>query len=121
MVISEVRDELAAACFDQNVKLLEKGVHQAISTKGDCFAKLTALLVFYERHFDQVAEMGGCPLLNTSIESDDTLPFLQSKVRQRIQNWKNELIAVVQAGKTNGTVQPALDVDRFFDIIYSLD
>ncbi len=107
------KDQLASACFEYNLRLLQRGVYKAVSTKGGSYAQLTALLEFYEQHYDEVAAMGGCPLLNTSTESDDTIPSLHKKVQQRITNWKNELNAIVRSGQANGTVQPTLDVERF--------
>ncbi len=114
------KDQLALACFDQNLKLLQVGVHKAISIPGNCYSKLDALLLFYESHYDQVAEMGGCPLLNTATESDDAVPFLKEKVQRSILNWKKELTAILNEGQLDGTVQATVDVDRFSTSIIAL-
>ena len=107
------KNELAKACLDYNLSFLQKGVHRAIATSGGCHAQLKALLLFYRHHYDEVANMGGCPLLNTATESDDTLPFLNEKVRASITQWQREIVAILNGGKADGTVRNDVDVDRF--------
>jgi len=107
------KDALALACFDHNIKPLQKGLIRAIASPGTAIDKLKASIDFYRNHFDEVAQSGGCPLMNTSTEADDTLPFLKEKVQQSIKNWQHELSSLVTEGKREGLVTAAIDADKF--------
>jgi len=41
---------------------------------------------------------GGCPLLNTAIESDDGNPILRERARQALRNWQGLLESVINEG-----------------------
>lgn len=107
------KDQLAVACFQHNVKPLQRGLMRALASPGSCIDKLKASTLFYREHFEEVAKNGGCPLMNTSIEADDTLPFLKELVQERIANWQNELMALVERGKSEGSIASQSDGKQF--------
>ena len=41
---------------------------------------------------------GGCPLLNTTIDSDDGNPVLRKRARKALDGWLNDLSAIVSSG-----------------------
>jgi len=104
---------LAEACFERNILPLQKGVHKAIATSGGAHAQLSAMLKFYKTHYDQMAENGGCPLLNTATEVDDTFPLMQQKVQQSILNWKKEISTVIKNGQLEGEFRAVVNADKF--------
>ena len=107
------KDALALACFDHNVKPLQKGLMRALASTGTSIDRLKASVAFYRDHYEVVAKNGGCPLMNTSIEADDTLPFLQERVRQRIESWQQELSNLMNQAKTEGLVDNQMDSHKF--------
>lgn len=107
------KDALAIACFDHNIAPLQKGLIRALSSTGNSHDKLKASIRFYREHFDEVASKGGCPLMNTSIEADDTLPFLKERVQQSISNWQEELVALIGRGKAEGCIETKVDAAQF--------
>lgn len=114
------KNKLAEACFEHNILPLKKGVHNAISTAGGAVAKLTALINFYTTSYDHVAANGGCPLLNTATEVDDTFPLMQHKVQQSIINWKNELIAIIRQGQLDGEIRSVVKAEKFSTTIIAM-
>jgi TetR/AcrR family transcriptional regulator, transcriptional repressor for nem operon len=48
---------------------------------------------------------GGCPLMNTAIDSDDGNPVLRTLVRDGILNWRDRLSKIVQAGVRTGEIR----------------
>ena len=48
---------------------------------------------------------GGCPLMNTAIDSDDGNPALRDLARKGIQNWQARLTAIVDAGLKRGEIR----------------
>jgi TetR/AcrR family transcriptional regulator, transcriptional repressor for nem operon len=114
------KNNLAEACFERNILPLQKGVHNAIGTTGGALSKLAALLDFYRTHYDEVADNGGCPLLNTATEVDDTFPLMKDKVQRSILNWKNELSAVIRKGQLDGEIRSVVNADKFSTAIIAM-
>ena len=107
------KDELALACFEHNLKPLQKGLVKALATPGSAGHKLKALLSFYREHYEEVASNGGCPLMNTTIEADDTLPLFKRKVQENVKAWKKELVALITAGQQSGEFNKSVDPSHF--------
>jgi TetR/AcrR family transcriptional repressor of nem operon len=49
---------------------------------------------------------GGCPLLNTAVESDDGNPLLRGLAREGVQEWKARLAGIVAGGIEMGEIRP---------------
>jgi AcrR family transcriptional regulator len=114
------KDNLALACFEHNIKPLQKGLIRALATPGGSIDKLKASINFYRNHFEEVAAQGGCPLMNTSVEADDTLPFLKEKVQQSISNWQKELVVLLENGKQRGDIRANTDSQQMAISIISM-
>jgi TetR/AcrR family transcriptional repressor of nem operon len=53
---------------------------------------------------------GGCPLMNTAIESDDGNPILRARARKALQSWASRLSKIIRRGiahrQINSTIHP---------------
>ena len=52
---------------------------------------------------------GGCPLLNTAVDSENGNPVLRERVRKALQDWQEMLQNALQAGMKAGTIRPATE------------
>lgn len=107
------KDGLAMACFEFNLRFLQKGLYKSIAINGTAIDKLGALVSFYQEHYDQVAENGGCPLMNSAIEADDAHPLLKEKVQTTFNLWRKELASIVIESQRKMEVNPTIDATRF--------
>lgn len=103
------KDDLAAACFQFNLKFLQKGLYQSITLNGTAKDKLLALIRFYRMHIEEVALNGGCPLMNAAIEADDGHPLLKSQIRETFEKWRVELINILEQGISRNEFQQSFD------------
>jgi hypothetical protein len=55
---------------------------------------------------------GGCPLLNTAIEADDTNPILRDRVRKALSSWRRRIVVAVDQTVEAGELEP-LDSKAF--------
>ncbi len=62
---------------------------------------------------------GGCPLLNTAIDSDDGNPQLRKKVRQALDYWLNRLQSIAEEGKQRDEIHSAIDSAELAMLIVS--
>jgi TetR/AcrR family transcriptional repressor of nem operon len=49
---------------------------------------------------------GGCPLMNTAIDADDTNPNLRALARHAVEDWKTRLIQIIDRGIAAGHIRP---------------
>ena len=62
---------------------------------------------------------GGCPLLNTAIDSDDGNPPLRAKARQALSSWVYRLQSIAEEGKRRGEVRSQVDSAKLATLIVS--
>jgi TetR/AcrR family transcriptional repressor of nem operon len=53
---------------------------------------------------------GGCPLLNTAVDSDNGNPVLRERVRKALKNWQATLRSILEAGMTAGTIREDVEI-----------
>ena len=62
---------------------------------------------------------GGCPLLNTGVDSDNGNPILRERVQKALRGWQKMLQSILKEGITEGTVRADIDVERVSRLIIS--
>jgi len=72
---------------------------------------------FRDRHEGLVP--GGCPLLNTAIDSDDGNPQLREKARRALGGWLGRLRSIVEEGHRRGEIQSDIDSSELATLIVS--
>jgi TetR/AcrR family transcriptional regulator, transcriptional repressor for nem operon len=112
------KQELAGEAFDHAWKLAMdarfEGTHE-ISNTVDRLKQI--IRNFRDRRTGVVP--GGCPLLNTAIDSDDGNPQLRAKARQALTSWLHRLETIVDEGKRRGEVRFSVDSAELAMLIVS--
>ena len=62
---------------------------------------------------------GGCPLLNTAIDSDDGNPKLRTKARQALTSWLGRMESIAEEGQRRGEVRSDVDSGELATLIAS--
>ena len=60
---------------------------------------------------------GGCPLLNTAVDSDNGNAVLRERVRKALRGWQSLLRSILKDGIAAGTVRVDVDVHRVANVI----
>lgn len=95
------KDEVALAVFDYNVQKLNDFIQREIDK---CVTYTDKLMVYgsvYDKILQNPHTAGGCPILNTATEADDTHPQLRKKALAAIMSWKNKIVSLINGGKEN--------------------
>ena len=95
----ENKDEVALAAFDHNWKQVNSVLSAEIAKRSSITEKLLAYGVVYSDFSAYHLPLGGCPLLNTATEADDTHPELKKKVVKALHAWKKNLAGLIEKGK----------------------
>ncbi len=95
----ENKDEVAQAAYRYNVAGIQKTMDGLASGANTPVEQLKAVLSFYRITGKQLALNGGCPLMNTAVESDDTFSFTSQKVRSSFRSLFKRIINIIEAGQ----------------------
>ncbi len=108
------KEELALAAFDYAAGLIGTALDRAVSEPVRPLEKLNAMIDVYRSASEKPFIAGGCPILNTAVEADDTNPPLRARVRRAMDRWRALVAALVRAAIAAGDLPPC-DVDAVTD------
>jgi TetR/AcrR family transcriptional repressor of nem operon len=114
------KDEVALACFEHNYKMVRESIQAEMDRLPSYRDKLLVYPEAYSNAKKFVFQRGGCPILNTTVEADDTHPGLRALAGQALVNWKDRLQQLIEAGKTKGEFKPTVDSERMALTIIAL-
>ncbi len=100
------------------MQLLED-VAREISRANDSEHKLYAILKYFERYHSNPPFEGGCPLMNASIEVDDSNPGLKLIVKKIMKLMHENLCLVIKNGIKHKQIKKTTDVSSLASIIIS--
>lgn len=92
------KDEVALATFEYNLNKVRSILNAEMDKCRTAKEKLLAQGKVYTNFPQYPFPPGGCPILNTATECDDTHPALKKKVAEAINRWKRKIMDVVEAG-----------------------
>ncbi len=55
---------------------------------------------------------GGCPVLNTAVEADDTHALLKNRAATAINQWKSRIAELIRTGIHNGEFRPDTNAEQ---------
>ena len=102
----DTKDDLALEAFDYAVGLVELEFQNALKDKRDAIDRLRAIVGVYRAMPDGMPVAGGCPILNTAIEADDTHPLLRDHARRAMDKWREYIIRTVTKGIERAQIRP---------------
>lgn len=106
------KDEVALAVFDYNLKKLNAAMAIEFAKQTSAKDKLLVYADNYEQIFNLPFTEGGCPILNTAIEADDTHPDLKKRAAAAVVSWKNKLVEMIEEGVSNKEFKTNVDASQ---------
>lgn len=111
------KDELALQAFDFAIASVSQHTRAALRSKHHAIERLQAIIGVFSSFVDNPPIKGGCPLLNTAIESDDTHPALRERAQQGMNSWRKLICLVIEKGIARGEIRAGVDADEVATII----
>jgi TetR/AcrR family transcriptional repressor of nem operon len=71
--------------------------------------RLIALCDVFSTYLMEPVVEGGCPLMNTAVDADDTEPILRDAVRRAMTYLDAIINTIVDEGKSEGNIRPDVD------------
>src|SRR5258705_13272925 len=112
------KEELAGDAFDHAWKIAMDARFEGTEEIPNTVDRLKQIVRnFRDRRTGLVP--GGCPLLNTAIDSDDGNPQLRAKARRALGRWLDRLISIAEEGRKRGEVRSDVDSAELATLIPS--
>ncbi|MGF7039570.1 TetR/AcrR family transcriptional regulator [Mucilaginibacter lappiensis] len=106
------KEEVAVAAFEYNTSKVRKQIMQLIQKAPTYHEKLMVYAKVYHSFTTVNFPEGGCPILNTAVDADDTNPVLKEKAARVILRWKKGIEELIQAGITTGEFRKDIDTTQ---------
>lgn len=113
------KEEIAREVFRYSFDKSYQDIVNAVSKKVSPFEKLLAICDYHKDYTRKSPIEGGCPILNFSIEVDDTMPRLKKDVKAAVQRMLNDLFRIIEKGKRLGEIRNDVDSEKFAEFIYA--
>jgi len=114
------KDEVAVCVFQYNVNNLVSYLTRAMDKENTSINKLLAIPKAYRRLYKTMIAYGGCPILNTAAEADDTHQVLCRLTVEAIETIKKTIFTLIETGKQSGEINPDTDTNKTAEIIICL-
>lgn len=98
------KDALALDAFDFSINMIRERFTTALNGKTTTRERLHAVTALFRSLRDDPLLEGGCPLLNTAVEADDTHPALRERVQAAYEEWRIYIMRTITRGIRRGEV-----------------
>lgn len=109
------KQELAAAAFDYAWAEAMRARRHDIDSVAHSVDKLKRYIANFVERRGTVP--GGCPLLNTAMDSDDGNALLRNRARRALENWQNFLGSIVTQGIKKGEIRRDVSKTKLANLI----
>ncbi len=112
------KDEIAVAAFDYTLGLILAAAMAKVSIQNTAIDRLHAFADSFQGFTTQPIGVGGCPILNTAVESDDTHPLLRIHVQEAVNSIRALISSIVELGIRQGEIGATTDHEQVATILF---
>ncbi len=113
------KDELALEAFKYSTDKIEAVLAKITIPANSHKESLTLILDFYLEYALNPLIQGGCPILNTLVDADNTNPTLISLARKKTERLLKRLEYIIHQGQLEGEFQPNVEPRSIALVIFS--
>ena len=114
------KDEVAIQALKYNISRINDSFEKEKINAVSATAKLMAYPNAYRKMYREILKNGGCPVLNTLTEADDTHEELKRIAVLVIRRWKRDLARIIANGKNLGEFRSCTDENKQANLIVTL-
>jgi AcrR family transcriptional regulator len=103
------KEQLALEAYDYALSQVTEGLARSQDGATDAIDRLQRMIRAFAKFARTPAIAGGCPIMNTAIEADDTHPELRDRARASMTLWHRLIGRIVKDGIAAGTLTPGTD------------
>lgn len=114
------KDEVAVEAFRHNLSRISAVFIAEMAQAVSPVDKVLTLPVSYRKIYQDIAATGGCPILNTATDTDDTHPQLRQLVQEAVKRLKKTIEGLVEEGVGLAQIREGTDGDKVAGLIIAL-
>lgn len=103
------KEELALEAFDYAAGTMRGRFRAALEGKEGALERLFAVVDVLGSLAEDPPVAGGCPILNTAVESDSAHIELKERAREAMSGWLRLIGGLIKEGVRNGELRPDTD------------
>jgi TetR/AcrR family transcriptional regulator, transcriptional repressor for nem operon len=103
------KEQLALEAYDYAFSRVTEGLARSQDGATDSVDRLQRMIRAFAKFARKPAVAGGCPIMNTAIEADDTHPELRDRARASMTLWHRLIGRIVKDGIADGTLAAGTD------------
>ncbi|QBD79240.1 TetR/AcrR family transcriptional regulator [Ktedonosporobacter rubrisoli] len=111
------KEALAVEAFDFSSNLVRARFKELLRNRQEAIERLMAVLSIFQSLLEEPLLQGGCPLLNTAIEADDTNPVLRERAQKASADWRKFITRTVQSGIERQEIKPESDAEEVASVL----
>ncbi len=113
------KEEIVIEAFDYSFRKVSDELVLRIKAKDTAVEKLFSIIDYYYDYPESSPIEGGCPVLNYTSHSDDSLPELKKAVNKAIKIMLETIQRIIEKGQQYGQIRKELDPGFVADQLYS--
>lgn len=114
------KDEIALEAFAYALGIVAEQFTRAIEGNKSAIDKIISIIDVYADVVHHPPVKGGCPLLNTAVESDDTHPSLREQASIAMNGFLATIQKILMEGIQNRELRPDLNINSMASFIFSI-
>ena len=103
------KEQLALEAYDYALSQVTEGLARSQRGATDAIDRLQRMIRSFAKFARKPAIAGGCPIMNTAIEADDTHPELRDRARASMTLWHRLIGRIVKDGIAAGELVTGID------------
>lgn len=116
----ESKEALAVEAFDYAVDLISQHYAEAFKAAPHAIDRLHAVIDVFSRLATNPPIPGGCPIMNTAVESDDTNQVLRAHARKAMDDWRGMIGRIIAKGVARGEVRAGVVPDEIATLVIAM-
>lgn len=111
------KEELALEAFDYAVGIMRERFRAALESREGTLERLFAVVDVLGALVSDPPVPGGCPILNTAVESDGAHPELKERAKEAMTVWHRLIQSTVEKGVQDGELRASVDPQAAASVI----
>lgn len=116
----ENKEALALAAFEYNRTILLKKFDDLLNIEGTALDKINSLISFYKQYDIFTMEMGGCPILNIGVDSQNNNALLAAANKETIKEVEGKIALVLENGVNGNEIKIPVPPMQFAKQLYTI-
>jgi len=114
------KEEILTEAFSYSVSVVEEKIIREIQTEKTALGQLKGAVEFFRDYPENPVVKGGCPILNSIVYSDNSLPVFESQVRKVVSRIIENFEALINSAIQEKAVREDIDAKEEAALIFSM-